>query len=197
MLMALPLPPYIREKIVNLFALGHDRPSIQKKIWEDYGRKVHLDTLSHIKRRYGKNIEDAHNHLATSLDTVGAAAIKAKAYRQIDRRLSRAEEDQSKIDELRTQLKAGEITKKEFNIEVARYEVLTTNELIKIADTMHSHTRREDEPGQLSPADQAALQMLVAGIQSGNPVQLIQVLNPNLRNANAETPAPPAGSSRS
>jgi hypothetical protein len=60
---------------------------------------------------------------------------------------------------------------------------MTVNELVKVSEAMHTQSKGEDkEP--VSPQDQAALAALIAGIQSGNPVQLIQVLGQR-----AESPA--------
>lgn len=191
--MAAPLPTYQREYVVQLLALGNTKREIQEKFEARYHRTIHPVTISRIKSQNKPAISDAHDVIATGSEIVGAATLKQKAYRALNRKMDRAEQDETEIDKLRAQLRAGEIDKKEFDMEVARYEVLTVRELTQIADSMHQHSKNSDETPQLTPADQAALQALMAGINNGNPLQLIQVLNPTMNvHPTVGSQAPPA-----
>lgn len=179
--MAGTLPQYQREYIVQLLALGNTKPEIIKKFEERYGRRIHPTTIIRLKKQNKNNIDDAHDVLAANSELVGAAAIKQKTYRLLDRKLDRAIEDETEIDKLRARFRAGEIDRLEFEKEVAVYEVLAVGELTKIADSMHQHSKAGGDDPPMSPADHAALQMLMAGINNGNPMALIQVLNPSAR----------------
>lgn len=191
--MSTPLPQHIRDYIVELLALGNTKREIIDKVEERYHRRISPITITRHKKQNKVAISEAHDILAARSEIVGAAALKQKAYRLMDRKLDRAEEDDSAIDKLRLQLKAGEITRHEFDIECTRYEVMTVHELTKIADTMHNHTKSGEDSSALTPQDQIAMAALVQGINSGNPFQLIQVLNPKVY-PNGETPVPQAGS---
>lgn len=191
-----PLPTYQREYIVQLLALGNTKPEIIKKFEERYHRRINPSTIIRLKKQQSVAIGEAHDVLATRSEIIGAAALKQKTHRLINTRLDRAIEDESVIDKLRNQLAAGEITRDEFDRDAARYEVLTINELTKLSDAMHNQAKNSDEDPALTPQDQAALQLLMQGINSGNPLQLIQVLNPKVY-PNGENPAPQADSNPS
>lgn len=174
------LPQFQRDYIVQLLAMGNTKPEIIEKFEKRYGRRIHPTTIIRLKKQQKEAISDAHDVLAVGSELVGAAAIKQKAHRLLNNRLDRAIEDESEIDKLRAKMKAGEITPKQFEEESARYERLTITELTKLSDAMHTQSKGEDEQNMLTPQDHAALQMLMAGINNGNPLQLIQVLNPQL-----------------
>lgn len=191
--MAAPLPQYQRDYIVNLLAMGNTKPEIIRKFEERYKRKIHPTTIIRLKKQQAVAINDAHDKLAVGSELIGATALKQKAHRLINNRLDRAIDDESEIDKLSAKLKAGEITRSQFDEEAARYEVLTINELTKLSDSMHQQSKNEDDTSNLTPQDQAALAMLMQGINNGNPLQLIQVLNPQIH-PTVRSPEPPAGS---
>lgn len=186
-----PLPQHQRDYIVQLLALGNTKPEIIKKFEERYHRRINPSTIIRLKKQQKEEIDEAHDVLAVRSEIVGAAALKQKTHRLINNRLDRAIEDESEIDKLRAQLKAGEITRDQFDREAARYEVLTITELTKLSDAMHQQAKGSDEDPLLTPQDQAALQLIMQGINNGNPLQLIQVLNPKVY-PNGENPAPQA-----
>ncbi len=188
-----PLPQHQRDYIVQLLALGNTKPEIIRKFEERYHRRINPSTIIRLKKAQKHEISEAHDVLAVRSEIVGANALKQKTHRLLNNRLDRAIEDESEIDKLRAQLKAGEITRDMFDKECARYEVLTITELTKLSDSMHNQAKGGDEDPALSPQDQAALQILMQGINQGNPLQLIQVLNPKVY-PNGENPAPQAGS---
>lgn len=188
-----PLPQHQRDYIVQLLALGNTKPEIIDKFEERYKRRINPSTIIRLKKQQKEEIAEAHDVLAVRSEVVGAAALKQKTHRLINNRLDRAIEDESVIDKLRAQLRAGEITRSQYDEECARYEVLTINELTKLSDAMHQQAKTDDSDPLLTPQDQAALQLLMAGINQGNPLQLIQVLNPKVY-PNGENPAPQAGS---
>lgn len=177
---------------MQLLALGNTKPEIIKKFEERYHRRINPSTIIRLKKQQAVAIGEAHDVLAVQSEIVGASALKQKTHRLLNNRLDRAIEDESEIDVLRAKLKAGEIDKDEFDREAARYEVLTITELTKLSDSMHQQAKNSDEDPSLTPQDQAALQLLMQGINSGNPLQLIQVLNPKVY-PNGENPAPQAG----
>lgn len=193
MVMASTLPQHQVDYIVQLVALGNTKPEIIEKFDQRYHRRVHPTTIIRIKKKYKASIHDAHDTLAVRSELVGAHALKQKTYRLLDHRLDQAIEDQTEIDILRKKLQAGEIDKDEFDKEAARYERMTIHELTKVADSMHQHSKTSEDEQQMTPQDQAALKMLMSGINNGNPMQLIQVLNPSVNvSPTAKSPEPPA-----
>lgn len=191
--MAAPLPQYKREYITSLLALGNTKAQIIAKVKKRYGHEIHPTTITRLKKQNALAIADAHDHIAAGSEIVGAAALKQKSYRLLDRKLDRALEDDSEIDKIRLKFRSGEIDKDEFDKEVARYEVLTINELTKVADSMHTHLKTAEDEQPLSPQDQAAMKMIMEGIKSGNPTVLVQALNPQAM-PSVETPARHPGS---
>lgn len=186
------LPQYQRDYIVQLLALGNTKPEIIKKFEERYGRRIHPTTIIRLKKQQAIAIGEAHQVLATRSEIVGADALKQKTYRLINNRLDRAIDDETEIDKLRAQMRAGEISPKEFEMECARYEVLTIAELTKLSDAMHDQAKGNGDDPTLSPQDHAALSMLMQGINNGNPLQLIQVLNPTMNvNPTVRSQEPP------
>lgn len=184
------LPPYQRDYIIQLLALGNTADQISEKVREKYDRPLALSTVYLIKRQKADQIAEAQNSIATSREIIAAPLIRQKSYRRLNRRLDKTEADETKIDQLRKQWQAGEINEAKFHAEVVKYEVMSTNELIKMADMSHTHARQGSEDEPLTAADQAALSLLVEGLKSGNPMQLIQVLNPKVY-PNGENPVPP------
>ena len=193
MLMAAPLKRHERNYVVQLLALGNTVKEITAKFEDRYKHSIHQTTISRIKSQNAVAISDAHEVLAGSSEIVGANALKQKTYKLIDKKLDRAIEDDDQIAILRQQLKAGEIDQEFFNIEYAKLEKISIRELTAIADSMHQHAKQGDEEPVLSAADQAALQLLMKGINSGNPLTLVQVLNPqlNVGHPSAGSQAPP------
>lgn len=175
-------------------ALGNTYPEIRSKCIQKYDHEPSISTLTRIRNKQRPAINEAQEYL-TREEVVGANVLKQKSYKLINKKLDRAINDDSEIDRLRAQLKAGEIDRKEFDQECTRYEVMTINELTKVSDSMNNHLKGGDETPALTAEDQAALQMLMAGLNSGNPFQLIQVLNPvqnNLVLPNVSNPVPQA-----
>lgn len=174
-------------------ALGNSFSIIKQKCLAKYQHAPHTSTLTRI-RKNTPAIDEAQEYL-TREEVVAAPILKQKTYKLMNRKLDRAIEDDTEIDNLRAQLKAGDISRKDFDDECTRYEVLTINELTKISDSVNNHMKTANEDPALTPEDQAALQMLMKGINSGNPFSLIQVLNPvqnSLVLPNVNIPVPQA-----
>lgn len=194
--MAAPLPQHIVDYIVQLQALGNTVRQIKDKVSDRYSRTVHEVTISRIRKRHENDINDAQDKLAARSDIIGADVLKQKSYRLLNRKLERAEEDDSQIAVLRSQLQSGEIDRETYESEAKKYEVMTVAELTKIADSMHQHAKGGDGGGNvLSPEDQAVLELITKGLSQGNPLALVKVVNQQLNvHPTAENPAPPAGS---
>lgn len=151
-------------------------------------------SISRLRNRKDvqRTIDEAQTYLTSpEKEFVHGSLLKQKAYKQLEQKLEQAEKDDSEIGRLRTELNTGTITRKEFDQKVARYERLTVNELVKIADMAHNHVRHDGEETPMTPEDKAAFGVLMEGLKTGNPLQIIQVLNPKVY-PNGESPAPPA-----
>lgn len=176
-----PLAAYMKDYVVHLGVLGNTRAQIREKFHAKYNRPIHERTITKIWRDNKVQMDEAQNTIAQSgLEILTGDALKQRSYQLLDTRLKRAQSDESEIEKLRARFLAKEITAQEFDRECARYEQLTINELVKIADMGFEHAHKAGEGPALTPEDQAALTLLTEGLRSGNPLQLIQVLNPTV-----------------
>lgn len=188
-----PLATYHKEFIIHMGVLGNTRAQVVEKFSERYHRPLHPRTVSKVWKENRETIDDAQRTITNQgLEILSGDALKQKSYSLIDKRLTRAQADESDIEKLRIQLKAGQITKQVFDVECSRYEQLTINELVKIADMGFEHSTKGGEGPALTPEDQAMLSAMTEGLRSGNPFQLIQVLNPKVY-PNGENPVHQAG----
>lgn len=146
-----------------------------EKKWD---RRINTATVMRLKQKYLGSIQSAQSAIVEA-GAIQAATLKQQSYRLMQHKMNRAEADLTEIDKLRIQFQHGQITEKEYDVARSRYTELTVTELTKIADSAHNHSKGSDEEPP-SPGDKAALDMILKGIQSGNPVQLIQVLNPTI-----------------
>lgn len=162
--------------LVKLMTLGEYNSNIQTKFNDLYGHPVSEVTLARLRKANLDAIEQARSVIASSAAS-SAALIKQKSHQLIESKLDDAIEDTDQLRKLRRQFQDGELTEEAYKAKRKLYSELTINELTKISENMHNQAKSEDDDGT-SPADQAALAALIAGIQSGNPVQLIQVVAP-------------------
>jgi hypothetical protein len=191
--MAAPLHPYEKDFIIHMGTLGSTRKEIVADFKKRYGRPLHTRTITLLWRENRERMDEARRALITpQMQNLTGDLLKRKSYGLIKRRLDRAEADESEIERIRLRFKAGQISKHEFDEQVARYEQLTITELVKLADMGAEHARKNNDGPTLTPEDQAALSLLTEGLKNGNPLQLIQVINPKMF-PNGENPAPPAG----
>lgn len=175
-----PLGAYERDYILQLTVLGDNRRTIQRKFLEKYGRTLNERTITRLRAEHRLRLDEAKNSIINQgMTLVSGDALKQKAYSLLNHKLRHAEDDESEVEKIRIKFKAGEITKHEYDVQIARYERLTVNELVKIAEMGFEHAHKGNESGALTPEDQAALTLLTEGLKNGNPMQLIQVLNPN------------------
>jgi len=171
-----------RRYVVKQLTLGSQYAQIQESFEKAYGRTVNVATIRRLRQSNLPAISQGRALIAQEGAT-SAVLLKQKAHQLIENRLDEAIEDASVIKDLRLQLRAGSITEREFKQKLELYRELTINELTKVSEAMHNQSKGED-PDPVTPQDQAALSALIAGINAGNPVQLIQVLN------NRNAPAP-------
>lgn len=176
-----PLAYYERDFVIQMGVLGNTRSQIAEKFLTKYGRTINLRTVTRIWKESKDEMDEAQNAIVNQgMTLVTGDALKQSSYNVLARRLKRAEADESEIEKLRIKLRAGEITKHDFDRDCARYEQLTINELVKVADMGFVHGQKAGEGPALTPEDQAALALLTEGLKNGNPFQLIQVVNPTI-----------------
>lgn len=160
--------------IVKELTLGAIYAEIQERFEKRFKRSVGDITLTRIKQKNQAVIANSRDAIAAD-GAASARKIKQKSYELLEGRLDDALADADRIRELRQQLRDGEINEVQYKNKVALHEQLTITELTKVSEAMNSQSKGEkDDP--ITPQDQAALAALLAGIQAGNPVQLIQVL---------------------
>lgn len=162
--------------IVKLMTLGEYNANIQAKFKDHYGRSVSEVTLARLRKANLSAISEARAVIASDAAS-SAALIKQKSHQLIEAKLDDAIEDNDELRKLRHQFQTGVLSEEMYKAKRKLYSELTINELTKISENMHNQAKSEDDDGT-SPQDQAALAALIAGIQSGNPVQLIQVVAP-------------------
>lgn len=187
---------YEKDWLLQQLVLARKVSAIQADFKERYGRTVSDVTISLLRTKKAEVIKDAQNAMVLQGDQLAPGAINHRANKAIVKELDRHEEDAGEIDELRRKLHAGEIDRAKFDLEVTKYEALTIAELIKISDSMHKQSLRAGNTDPLTPEDQAAFAIIMDGLKSGNPMLLVQALNPTAFGTappTAESPAPRPG----
>lgn len=175
------LNPNQKAWLIKRIALHHNYRDICREFKEKFGRSVNPMTLSRLKRRHIDIVTSAQSRIVAS-GAIEATTIKQQSYRLIQRKMDKAEVDMTDLDKLRKDFREGVIDEKEYKRRKQTYETITIGELTNVANAAHAHAKGiEDDAAR--PEDAAALKMLVASIQSGNPVNLIQMLNPTINTA--------------
>lgn len=177
-----------RAFVVNKLASGRTQSEIIEAFEAEFDRSIVKQTISKIRKQSQYQIETTAQSIEDRAIST-AKAIKARSYTLIDSKLKRALADEDKLLTLRQRYLDSEITWKEYQHQLHGFTELTTNELVKIADTMHNHTKKDED--EAPSADRAALEALVEGIRSGNPVQLVQILNGSTSSGNPPASPPP------
>ncbi len=162
--------------VVKRITLHHKYGDIKKAFEEKFGRSINPMTIVRLKKKY-LDVVTENRALIVRDGAISAASMKQQSYRLIQKRMDWAETDVSELEKLRGQYRRGEISAEDYKRQRQAYEELTISELTNVANSAHSHMKGNEDEAP-NPGDQAALQMLMEGIKSGNPVQLIQVLNP-------------------
>lgn len=163
--------------IVKRLSLNKPHKEIRDEFLKKFERPVSSVTLSRLRSKHLGVITTTQKALVEQ-DAIQAAGLKNKAYKHLERRLDQAEEDETEVEKLRRQWRLGMITRSEYEQAVRSYVTLSVSELTTIANMGHTHSKGEDDPN-LKPTDRAALELMLEGIRSGNPVQLVQIMNPN------------------
>lgn len=177
--------------IVKRISLHQPYHKIKAEFEQKFGRSINPMTISRVKKRYIDVVTHVQDKIIEN-NVINSAAIKQQSYRLIQRKMDKAEGDMNELDTLTKKLRSGEISRSTYDDLKKTYETVTLSELTRVADSAHTHMKgAEDDPAR--PEDEAALKMLIAGIQAGNPVQLVQVLNPtiNQTSKNQEASGPP------
>lgn len=175
------LNPNQKSWIIKRITLNNSYTEIKKEFQIKFGRSLNIMTISRLKNKHIDVVTAGKNKIIENA-AIESAAIKQQSYRLLARKMDRAEEDMTELDKLRRLFQTGQIDSKEYKRRRTLYEDLTVSELTNVANAAHSHMKGiEDEAAR--PEDAAALKMLVASIQSGNPVNLIQMLNPTINTA--------------
>lgn len=177
-----PLNPEETRYVVKRLTLGDSYPDVQAAFATKFGGRVlNLTTIGRLKKKHVNAITDGRASIANE-GAVSATMLKQKSYQLIEGKLDAALEDASEIRKLRKQLQSGELTETQFKSKMALYENLTINELSKVSEAMHNQAKgTTDNPN--TPEDAAAITALLASIQSGNPINIIQMLNPTFNPA--------------
>lgn len=162
--------------IVKRLSLNKPHKEIRDEFLAKFERPVSSVTLSRLRGKHLGVITTTQKALVEQ-DAIQAAGLKNKAYKHLERRLDQAEEDETEVARLRRDWRNGLITRTEYEVAVRSYVTLSVSELTNIANMGHTHSKGEDDDS-LKPTDRAALEMMLEGIRSGNPVQLVQILNP-------------------
>lgn len=148
---------------------------IARDFEDKFGRPISPVTVARLRKRHLLAITSAQSQIVESA-AIDAAALKQQSYRLLERKMGNAEDDATELDKLRSQFQRGDIDEEVYKAKRKLYSELTVTELTNIANATFSHTKGQEAPPP-SATDVAAMQSLVEGIKSGNPVALIQVLN--------------------
>lgn len=164
-----------KRSLVSMLSKNMPHKEIQDAFKKKFNRTVSSVSLTRLKNKHIEIITSAQK-VAIEQTAIAAATLKDKSYRLLEHRMDAALEDEGDIAELRRKLRAGEISRADYDRDVQMYTQLSVTELTKIADVTHIHAK--DEGGSNVPQDKAAMEMLLEGIRQGNTVQLVQIVGP-------------------
>lgn len=163
-----------RAFIIKQLTLGLTYAEVMEAFEKKFEHTVSKMTLVRVRAQSVDQITQGRSIIATEAAT-SSVLLRQKSNQLLERRLDDALEDSNKFRELRLKLQTGRISLVQYKKDVEHLERLTINELTKVSEAMHNQSKTDkDDP--VSPHDQAALAALIAGIQSGNPVNLVQVI---------------------
>lgn len=173
-----PLNSTQTQYVVKCLTLGNTHKEIQKKFDLRYERKLNLITIGRIKKRHLETIGAGKTAIVHD-GTVKAATLKQKSYQLIEAKLDAALEDNTELQKLRKEFQSGTLSESTYKQKRALYEELTINELSKISESLHNQGK-DDKADPTTPQDQAAMAALLEAVKLGNPINLIQMLNPTI-----------------
>lgn len=175
-----PLSANQKRWIVKRITLNHKYNDIIREFEEKFDRRINSATIMRLKQRHLGAITQGQAQLVET-GAIQAASLQQQSYRLLQRKMDRAEAHETDIQRLKRQYRDGEIEYDTLKRALETYEQLTVTELTNIANAAHAHSKGHEDDAP-TPADAAAMHMLVEGIRSGNPVQLVQILNPTINN---------------
>lgn len=172
--MPAPIPANIEESIVKQLVRKKAHKDIVAHVKKEFDRHVNIQTIGKIRARNLERITNAQSLVQTNA-AVQAIDIQNRAYRLLDKKLERAEVQDDEMEKIRKKYRDGQIDHAEYRRRIEAYENVTIGQISQVLTSV-----KEDKnapKGVISPEDQAALELLAEGIRSGNPVNLIQILN--------------------
>lgn len=171
--MPAPIPENIEESIVRQLVQKKSYKDIVKHINDKFERKINVQTVGRIRNRNLERIINARE-LVVKNAAVQAIDIQQRAYRLLDKKLERAEVQDDEMEKIRKKYRAGLLSRGEYLAEIESYEQVTLSQIAQVLGSVKDD-KKAGAP-EMTPADTAALQLMVEGIKAGNPINLVQIL---------------------
>lgn len=162
-------------------ARGDTHAMIQKWLLDDQEITISIAALSVLKTTHTGVIQDMQQKMLDA-QAIDAEAIMKRSRSLINRKMAKAERDQSAIEELDEQYRNGEISLDVLRRKKKGLQELTVAELTRIGSAMYEQTKTAPLPpdSPLLPAGNSgasglpspALEAMLAALASGNTVEL-------------------------
>lgn len=171
--MPAPIPENIEESIVRQLVQKKSYKDIVAHVNNKFERKINVQTVGRIRNRNLERIINARE-LVVKNAAIEAIDIQQRAYRLIDKKLERAEIQDDEMEKIRKKYRDGTISRAEYLLQIESYEQVTLSQISQVLGAVKDDKKQAG--AEMTPADTAALQLMVEGIKSGNPINLVQIL---------------------
>ena len=176
----------LRMKVLAMMARGENYDTILRILRDKYDVTITSGALSNLTKRHLDTIKEMELMILEA-ETAEAEQVRVKALRQLSRKLDKASQDETEIEELDRKWRDGEIKDMaDYRRRKAGLLKLSVNELSKVSREMYSQTDKTKAPGQLpgtagaGTPDPKWIEALMLAVQRGDTIALQQlIITPN------------------
>lgn len=181
----------LKMKVLAMMARGEKYGTIQRILKDDHGIDYDQSSLSYLRKKH-KDVIIEMEGMILDAETSEAAEVRAKALRQLGRKLDQAAGDELELAKLDEEYRTTEMTLSEYRRKKAGLLKMSVNELVLITEKMHTQSGA-GKRGAAAPmlpgggssddtgsADPRFVEAITAAIQRGDTIALQQlVINSN------------------
>lgn len=173
-----------RMKVLALIARGDTYEQISQILKKEDGKEISAPSISHIKKTHSDTLEKMRGMIVQQ-ETAEVAEILVRSRRMTNRKLARAERDETELDKLNNEYRQGNISTKDYENKKRTLLDLSINQLVQVSKEMHSQILKpEDSPAGSEAGEKGArsnfnpdlVQTITEAIKKGDTVKLQQVI---------------------
>lgn len=170
------LNDFQRLRVFALIARGDSNQAIVDEIQARFGIKVTMGAISSMKKAHADSIAVMKQAVAKA-EIADAEALLTRSHRLLGKKLTKAERDESELEELYSHYRAGRITWKELQQKKAGLLRISVAELNAVSREMYVQTGKGDSPPR-QPIDATIAQTdaLMSAIKAGDTVELQRII---------------------